>query len=158
MEFPLIAAMTGPSLQALFQCSLLGKRGAIGVHDVQHSWMERLHDAQGLGRNCFIILPRSNRLVPDNIGLKERMTMSCMHKKSTEPYTAFSNGHFDFPINFRIASLPGLAEAAPLVAHQVVAHVARTSGVMAPDREQVVGVPDHNMLRQARDGRVASRV
>ena len=150
--------MTGLPLQALFQCSLLGERVRIGVEDVEHPWMERLHHAQGLGRDCFIILPRSNRLVPDNIGLKECMTMSRMHKKSTEPYTAFSNGHFDFPINFRIASLPGLAEAAPLVAAQAVAHVARTSGVVALDKEQVVGVPDHNLLRQARDGRVGSRV
>ena len=145
-------------LQPLFQSSLLGQCGVIGVQDVEDPWMERLHDAERVGRDGLIILPRFNRLVPANIGLKECMTMSCMHQKSTKPYTAFCNGHFDFPINFRIGSLPGLAEAAPLVAHQVVAHVARTSGAMALDQEQVAGVPDHNMLRQARDGQVGSRV
>ena len=154
----LLAPVTRLPLQALFQRSLLGQRGGIGVKDVEHPWMERLHDAQRVGRDCFIVLPRSNRLVPASIGLKESMTMTCMHKKNTVPCTAFSNGHFDFPINSRIASLPGLAEAAPLVAAQVVAKVPRTSGVVALDKEQVVGVPDHNMLRQARDGRVHSRV
>ena len=84
--------------------------------------------------------------------------MICMHKESTVPYTALSDGHFDFSINFRMASLPGLAEAAPLVAHQVVAHVAPTSGIVGEDSVQVVLVPDHNILRQARDGRVAARV
>ena len=79
----LVAPMTRLRLQALFQCSLLGQRGGIGVEDVEHPWMERLHDAQRVGRDCFIVLPRSNRLVPANIGLKECMTMICMHKKST---------------------------------------------------------------------------
>ena len=77
--------------------------------------MERLHDTQRVGRDCCLVLPRSNRLVPANIGL------------------------------------PGLAEAAALVAAQVVAHVARTSGFVALDQEPVVGVPDHHMLRQARE-------
>ena len=154
----LIAPMTRHPLQALFEGSLLGQRGAIGVEDVEHPWMERLHDAQRVGRDCFIVLPRSNRLVPANISLKECMTMIFMHNQSTVPYTAFSNGHFDFSINFRIAILPGLAEAAPLVAAQLVAHVARTSGIVALDTPQVFGVPDHNTLRQARDGRVGSRV
>ena len=81
-----------------------------------------------------------------------------MHKKSTVPYTAFSHFHLKLPINFRIASLPGLAEATPLIAHEVVPHVARASGYVAGDRVQVVLVPDHKMLRQARDGRVRARV
>ena len=69
-----------------------------------------------------------------------------------------SNGNLDFPINFRIASLPGLPEAAPLVAHQVLAHVARSSAPLVLDQEQVVLVPNHHMLRQARDGRVPAPV
>ena len=64
MHLPLIAPITGLPLQALFQRSLLGQRGGIGVKDVEHPWMERLHDAQRLGRDCFIVLLRSNRLVP----------------------------------------------------------------------------------------------
>ena len=43
--------------------------------------MEGLHDCQRVGRDCFIVLPRSNRLVPANIGLKESMTMIRMPKK-----------------------------------------------------------------------------
>ena len=81
MHLALIAPITRVPLQALFQRSLLGQRGGIGVEDVEHPWMERLHDAQRLGRDCFIVLPRSNRLVPANIGLKECMTMIRMQKK-----------------------------------------------------------------------------
>ena len=77
---PIKAPMAWLPLQALFQCSLLGQRGRIGVQDVQHPWMERLHNAQRIGRDCFIVLPRSTGLVPTNIGLKECMTMTCMHK------------------------------------------------------------------------------
>ena len=88
--------MTRLPLQMLFQRSLLGQSGAIGVEDVEHPWVERLHDAQRVGRDMVIVLPRSNRLVPANISLKERMTMIRMHKKSTLQYSAFSNGHFDF--------------------------------------------------------------
>ena len=54
--------------------------------------------------------------------------------------------------------LPGLAEAAALVAAEVVPHVARISRFVALDHEPVVWVPDHQMLRQARDGRVRSGV
>ena len=67
--------------EALFQCSLLGQRGFIGVEDVEHPWVERLHDAQRVGRDTKIFVRRSDRLVPANISLKERMTMIRMHKK-----------------------------------------------------------------------------
>ena len=96
----LIAPMTRRPLQALFQRSVLGQSGGIGVEDVEHPWIERLHDAQRVGRDCFIVLPRSNWLIPANIGLKECMTMTCMHKASTVSYTDLSTDHFDFPINF----------------------------------------------------------
>ena len=54
--------------------------------------------------------------------------------------------------------LPGLAEAAALVAAEVVPHVAGTSRFVALDHVPVVWVPDHQLLRQARDGRVRSCV
>ena len=49
--------MTRRPLQALFQRSVLGQSGGIGVEDVEHPWIERLHDAQRVGRDCFIVLP-----------------------------------------------------------------------------------------------------
>ena len=73
-------------LEALFQCSLLGQRVFQRVQDVEDPWMEGLHDCQRVGRDCFIVLPRSNRLVPANIGLKESMTMICMQKKYSTIY------------------------------------------------------------------------
>ena len=76
--------MTAPRirvpLQLLFQLALLGQRRIVGVQDVQHPGMERHHDAQRISRDCDIVLPRSTRLVPTNIGLKACMTKICMHK------------------------------------------------------------------------------
>ena len=77
---PIKAPRAWLRLHPLFQCTLLGQRWRIGVQDVQHPWMERLHHAQCISRDCFIVLPRSTRLVPTNIGLKACMTKICMHK------------------------------------------------------------------------------
>ena len=150
-----IAAKRRLPLEALFERSLLGQRPIIGVQDVEHPWVEWLHHSQRVCWDGFIILSRSNRLIPANIGLDECMNMIRMHKTSSVPYTACCHLHLKLSINFRIASLPGLAEATPLIAHEVVPHVAPTSGFVTADSVQVVLVPDHDMLRQARDWRVA---
>ena len=70
-----------PPQQPLFECPLLGERGGMRVQDVEHPWMERLHHGQSVSRDCVVVLPRSHRLVPRNIGLTECMTMICLHKK-----------------------------------------------------------------------------
>ena len=57
-------------LQLLLQLSLLGEREGVGEEEVQHPWMERLDEALRVVGDCYIVLPRFDRLVPGNVGLK----------------------------------------------------------------------------------------